>query len=357
MPGRSGFWPMGEHSASLPVVAALARLLAQPGGFGRLSDRRLRLALDVPANQMPPRPAADPEVRAVVITRLQANDHDGFQTMLRDWDLGRAADPHGRRKSATAVSTALHLLTDPGIWQAQLARAPDDPWRAVMAALALPAGNMAGARRLLDPFEPAEYASPLLAAAQYQLTSAADDAAALADAFDDWADLDPGDPAVWLGHSRRLLARLPDAAGQIAALATRCEWQTARWFGQGGYAMVLLPLLGTVDLWPRVDPAQLAASALDLARHQRRDQYEVNRIAAMLSRLLPLAPLVANAALRQGYRHVLEQVLHEVIPAAWDLPLAETRRAIAAAFIPELRAGAVLHATAAGLTPCLRSAA
>lgn len=347
-------------TARFPAAAALVRFITPPSGPGSLTDRRLQLAMDVPVRHGDARPPFDPGSRDRTLAWIAAADWTALFGTLRDWDLARAADTHGRRRSATLVATALEQHPDPAFWRSRLATQPDNPWRAALAALAhlgrAHDADLAAAEAILDPFEPALHGAPLLAAAHYRLAAAGgEDHLALA--FDDWADLDPTDPAVWRAHGQTLLAAGPAADGPIAAAAARCEWQLARWLGRGGYARFLLPLLGAEPgLWQRIDTAHLAAATLDLARHQRRDQYEVNRIAARLWQLSTLAPPTAGADLRDAYRQLLRQVLHELVPAAWALPLPELRHRIAAAFLPELQAGAILRATAAGLAPASAAA-
>jgi hypothetical protein len=333
---------------SLPV-ARLAQggvQLAQRVGLAGLSDRRLKSALDVPVLATDPAEAADQTVRAQVSAMAAQADLTALFDLVAQWDSTRAATPMGRRKARIAAD-ALSRLALPDI--------PDHPVAAALMALNATAGDFALAQAALDRFDAAEFASPLLAEAHYRASVTLGDGAAIRLAHDDWADLDPGDDAVWASHGITLLAHGSHA--DVAAAAARAEWQTERWLGKGGYALFLLPVMAHAPaLWDRIDPERLAAATLDLARHRHRDQGTVNRIAAGWARLSEAAPAEWRALLRTSYRQMLEESLNTLWPLAWGVPEQAARRRIAQAFLPELRAGACIRATPAGLALCDRSA-
>jgi hypothetical protein len=335
---------------SLPV-ARLAKggvQLAQRVGLAGLSDRRLKSALDLPVLAMDPAETGVQTVRAQVSALAGQADLADLFDLIAQWDRTRAATPMGRRKARIAADALRHLAL-PGT--------PDHPVAAALTALnaCASAGDLVQAQAALDRFDAAEFASPLLAEAHYRLGVALGDHAAISLAHDDWADLDPGDDAVWASHGAALLASGSHAA--VAAAAARAEWQTERWLGKGGYALFLLPVMPHAPvLWDRIDPERLAAATLDLARHRHRDQGTVNRIAADWARLTDAAPAEWRGLLRTSYRQMLEESLNTLLPAAWAMPEPAARRRIAEAFLPELRAGACLRATPAGLALCDRSA-
>lgn len=345
----------------LPALGAVARPLDLLSGIGALSDRRLRSAIDMPVLDRDPAEDAEAAVRAQVgALLLDCGSGAGpgdLLDLLQGWDAARGATPFGRRKARLGL--AQMLGSDIG---ARLAAEPPD--HPVAAALAVQSILMQGgaalarAEALLDGFDPAACNSPLLAEGQYRLSALmAEGLGALQDAHDDWADLDPADRAVWHGHPRRMLAQGAGAA-EVAAAAARCEWQTERFWGKGGYALFLLPVMELdVTLWDRIDPERLAAAALDLARHRRKDQGAVNRLAAAWHGLVPMAPAALQGMMRTTWRQMLEETLNALVPAAWQGGETAARRQIATAFGPEIRAGARLRATPAGLALCDRSAA
>jgi hypothetical protein len=334
--------------------------MALLSGIGTLSDRRLRGTIDMPVLDRDPAEGAESALRAQIGALLAdcdqgAGPQDILET-LRGWDSARSATPFGRRKARLGL--ALVLASDAGTRLA--AAMPDHPVAAalaVQAALGQGPGGLVLAETLLDRFDPAACASPLLAEGQYRLSAQkADGLAALHDAHDDWADLDPSDRAVWHGHARRMLAQGASAA-ELAAAAARCEWQTERWWAKGGYALFLLPVMHLdATLWDRIDPERLAAAALTLARLRHKDQGAVNRLAATWHGLIPMAPAALQGLMRTAWRQMLEESFNALVPAAWQGGAAGARRAIAGAFASEIRAGACLRATPAGLALCDRSA-
>lgn len=345
-------------AALVPMIARGGMQLANRAGLGGVSDRRLKAALDLPVLAQAPAEVTAGPVQTQVKALIGAGDWQGLCETIRGWDLARAATPHGQRKARLAAGAVLASVA-PEIIAAQAAAAPADPVAATLAGLAAVrrGTDIDRASALLDRFEPAEWASPLLAEAQYRLCLALPEGTAdLSAAHDDWADLDARDDAVWDSHAAILLARTSLAS--VAAAAARAEWQTERWLGKGGYALFLLPVMESAPaLWDRIDPERLAAAVLDLARHRHKDQGAVNRIARDWHRLGIVAPGPWRALLRTSYRQLLEESLNTLIPAVWGVPDLTARRRIADAFTPELRAGARLRATPAGLTLCDRSAA
>ena len=334
-------------TGSVAQLVRSGRDLAQKAGLGGgLSDRRLSAALDLPVLADDPSTAGAATVRAQVTAMSGAACRPELLALIRSWDIARAATPQGRRKARIAAEAMLALPP--------AGAAPEHPVEAAVAAM-VAMTEPHHAQALLDRFDAAEWASPLLAEAHYRLAVAQADAEAIGAAHDDWADLDPTDDAVWAGHGLHLLAQGNLSA--IAAAAARAEWQTERWLGKGGYALLLLPVMDSApDLWHRIDPERLAAATLDLARHRHRDQGTVNCIAARMARLASVAPPERRGLLRTSYRQLLEESLNVLLPAAWGLPEPAARRRVAEAFLPELRAGARLRATPAGLTLCDRSA-
>lgn len=387
-----------------PVAVAMAggARVARKVGIGGISDRRLKVALDLPVLTHDPAETAITETRTQIAGRIAANRWADAYALIRGWDQSRAATPFGDRLARIGCEAALARLTGAlaattpaKAAQAQaiadavldgfedrLAATPADPVAAALAALAHIAcgwaarGNdwaanvsdegwdrmalhYARAQEILDAFDPAEWNSPLLAEAHYRLCPGVPDGAErLRDAHDDWADLDPSDRRVWESHGLYLLPRWFGCHAEVAAAAARCEWQTERWLGKGGYALFLLPVLAAEPaLWNRIDPESLAASALDLARHRRKDQAAVNRIARAMLAMFDDVPPEYAPLLRTAYRQLLEESLHALVPAAWGTTESAARRAIAQAFHAELRAGACLRATSAGLALCDGSAA
>lgn len=335
---------------SLPVsrLAQSGMNLAQRFGLAGLSDRRLRTALDLPVLALDPAERAEQTVRAQVSALAGQADPAELFDLIAQWDRNRAATPMGRRKARIAAES---------LGQLALHHPADHPVAAALGVLnaRAAASDLALAQAALDRFDAAEFASPLLAEAHYRLSVALGDPAAIRLAHDDWADLDPGDDAVWASHGATLLAY--GSPADVAAAAARAEWQTERWLSKGGYALFLMPVMHLAPfLWDRIDPERLAAATLDLARHRHRDQGTINRLAAGCARLANTAPAEWRGLLRTSYRQLLEESLNTLLPGAWDLPEQVARRRIAEAFMPELRAGACLRATPAGLALCDRSA-
>lgn len=330
-----------------------ARLM--PVRAGRPTDRHLQLALDLPVLAGDPGQPALAALQDRLDARRLAQDWAGLHGLLAEWDRARAALPDGRRKTAAALCLLLDDARVPaGSFVARAESAPDDPIAAALAAEALlrgqpGPGHIALAAARLAGLEPAAHGSPLLAAAQYHLHLARGAGInRLCDSFDDWVDLDPSDLAPWREHGRPLLARA--GAGEVAVAAARCEWQTGRWLGRGGYALFLLPVLGADPaLWDRIDPDHLAAALLDLGRRWHHDQPAINRLAAALDRLGAKAPPDQQPLLRRTYRQLLETSLNTLVPDAWDLPEPAARRRLADAFLAELATGARFGATSAGL--------
>ncbi|MFN3645088.1 MAG: hypothetical protein ACK4S2_01015 [Gemmobacter sp.] len=347
---------------SLPVgqLAQGGLHLVRKLGLGAPSDRRLRTALDLPVLDRAPADLTAAAVAAEVGAMTGTGDWSGVHALIHEWDMTRAATPQGARKARIAAH-ALIGAEAAEAFAARAAAAPQDPVAAALAALALLRGghDPEQAARWIDPFEPAAMASPLLAEAHYRLARAWPQGGHdLDDAHDDWADLDPADAAVWETHAAQLIRSSEGDLAPLAAAAERAEWQTERWLGKGGYALFLLPVLPAAPaVWNRIDPERLAAAMLDLARHRHKDQGAVNRIAADWARLGETAPAPLRPLLRTSYRQLLEECLNTLVPAAWDLPEAQARRRIAEAFLPELRIGACLRATPAGLRLCDPSAA
>ena len=366
---------------ALRALASAREVLEQVGWTG-LSDRHLRQVCDIPLAN--PDRSALSDLRAETDALILSGNWAGLLDRLTAWDAARATLPCGRRKAGVAGKVALSRL------RAGMARGADD--RARPSALDLIASGTKGAggnpvavalaarahldaartahpaqaeahRRqasdLLEPFDAAETGLPLMARALYALACAEASAPEnIPLAHDDWADLDPSDPEVWQTHATTMAAMPGDWSRAIAAAAMRCEWQTGRWWGMGGYALLLMPVLdGDPRLWDRIDPDRLVAASLDLARRRRKDQAAVNRIAAGLDRLCHDAPSALRPLLRCGRRQLLEESLNTLVPAAWGLGEPALRRRIAAAFLPELRAGARLRSTGTGLALCDPSAA
>jgi hypothetical protein len=344
----------------LPALGAVVRPLDLLSRMRGLSDRRLRSVIDVPVLERDPAETAEAALRTQV-GALLADCASGagasdLLDLLHGWDAARSATPFGRRKARLALAQMLGS----DIGNRLAAETPEHPAAAALAvqsSLMQGGGALARAEALLDGFDPAACGSPLLAEGQYRLSALmAEGLAALQDAHDDWADLDPSDRAVWHGHARRMMAQGAGAA-EVAAAAARCEWQTERFWGKGGYALFLMPVMDLdVTLWDRIDPERLAAAALDLARHRRKDQGAVNRLAAAWHALEPMAPAGLQGLMRTTWRQMLEETVNALVPAAWQGGETAARRQIAAAFGPEIRAGARLRATPAGLALCDRSA-
>lgn len=331
-------------SLSVPLMQLAGRgtRLAQQLGLGALSDRRLRKVLDLAVLDCDPADAHD----AAIADAVTSGDRRAALDQILCWDRSRAATVQGRRKArVAALALAATGTAHP--------RPPGHPVDAALRVLGLLRRSAPSNQiwALLDRFDAAEWSSPLLAETHYRAVLATPGAARdLRSAHDDWADLDPGDPAVWHGYAAHLLDAGRATAAGIAAAAARAEWQTERFWGKGGYALFLLPVMSRDPaLWDRIDPERLAAAALDLARHRHKDQGAVNRIARDLHLLSHSAPGPWRPMLRTSYRQVLEESLNTLLPGAWGLTETAARRRLAEAFLPELRAGARLRATPAGL--------
>lgn len=362
-------------------VAQALRALSWKTGFGVLSDRALRRRIDLPVQAVSVRMEDIEAIRANARAILTSGGADALFRQIALWDQARARTAHGDRMARLGAEVALDMMINPtsqqgpglAAFEDHLARTPDDPVAAALAAMAhlciarpeglpvpaLQRDHLGRAEDILEPFEPAAHGSTLVAEARYRLQAAIPpQLTRIREAHDDWADLDPTDPVVWATHGATLLAGGFATPSEVVASALRAEWQTSRWLGRGGYALALLPALeGSAGIMPRLDPEHLVAAVLDLARHHRADKHEVNLLAARLARLASMAPPESRRLFQTVYRQVLEDSLNTLIPSAWGCAEISARRAIAHAFLPELRAGARLRATAAGLRLCDPSAA
>jgi hypothetical protein len=382
----------------LPIGLAMLGgvFLARKTGLGGVSDRTLRKAMDLPVLPGDPSASLAADTLAEVDALLLAGNWSGLHDRIAAWDAARAALRDDRRKGRIALNHALAplraVLGDPAAaktaqtlldaFDARLAADPDHPVAAILAAFAhMDAGwaargggwasglsdeardrfqrHFARADAILEDFDPAAFALPLLAEAHYRLCPGLPDGAdRLRDTHDDWADLDPSDPEVWVSHGFYLLPRWFGSHAEVAAAAARCEWQTERWLGKGGYALFLMPVLTRdAEVWASTDPERLAAAILDLARHRRKDQVAINALAAQIDTLIDLAPPDHETLLRTTRRQLLEETLNTLVPSAWGMAELAARRRIADAFLPELRAGARLRATPAGIALCDGTAA
>jgi len=99
-------------------------------------------------------------------------------------------------------------------------------------------GHTAKAERVLEPFDPIEENSPLLAGTRYQLVRGLDEGQALfRDWYQDWSDLDPTSPEPHAAHARHLLPEWYGSAEDLEAEANAAALRTGDVAGSSAYAV------------------------------------------------------------------------------------------------------------------------
>lgn len=222
------------------------------------------------------------------------------------------------------------------------------------------ASYFARAEAVLESFDPILENSPLLAETRYALAPGIEGGASyLRDWYEDWADLDPGNPRMLTTHAGFLS---PDWFGdydEIEREARRAARRATDSIGPGAYTCFWqAPLESDRSAVGRIDP-ELFLEGVHALLADGQSQALANEHVALLFRLtLPGtagSPEEAErseavrARLAEGLREVALRHLTELQAPVWGIEEDAIRRAMAHIFAEDLAQGAVLVAEETGL--------
>ncbi|MFZ1467497.1 MAG: hypothetical protein WAT09_00800 [Paracoccaceae bacterium] len=270
-----------ETAAGLAIRASYAAMAAAGQWDGLLAALRI-------ADQA--RSVGPDGQRLAILISQGARDALGQSLARRDWpaaatDLGVIAAVQGQHPGDY---TAAHLLAQAHLdlgWARRSTSASTDAdvpragWLAFLHQTAL-------AEAVLEPFDPLQEMSPLLAGTRYLLVRGLEDGEELyLDWYEDWSDLDPSDAAAHAAHAVHLL---PNWFGTYALLDQQARAAMARTraaTGAAAYAVFHLSATEALgDLPVRVDLALFVQGLQDFAG-QTGCQHRANIVADALSEL------------------------------------------------------------------------
>lgn len=211
------------------------------------------------------------------------------------------------------------------------------------------------AEATLEPYDPIEEFSPLLAGTRYLLIRGMEDGEELCrDWYEDWSDLDPANPEPHSTHAPHLLPHwfgtLAGFDGEALAASKRTRTST----GATAYALFYLAATDALgDLPPGLD---LPLFLQGLADFQAATgcQYRANIIAAALADLdHSLSQDANNSRRHQEVRKALDghlrNTLREFHLSTWNKDQALIHYALSQVFAEDLTTGAHIHAGPSGL--------
>ena len=252
---------------------------------------------------------------------------------------------------------AAHLLAQAHIdfgWARRGAAPNPDPdlprgvWKIYLRHIAL-------AETALEPFDPLEESSALLAATRYLLVRGLEDGEALCrDWYEDWADLDPSNPAPHAIHAPHLLPHWFGTLARFDAEALGAMTRTRAKTGAAAYAVFYLAATDAVgDLPPGLDVPLFLQGLTDF-QAVTGCQYRANIVAAALADLdhslsLDAAGTRRHQAVRAALSRHLRQSLREFHLSTWNRDEALIQYALAQVFADELAQGAHIHSGPNGL--------
>ena len=189
------------------------------------------------------------------------------------------------------------------------------------------------AEAILLRFDPVSRVSPLLAKAFYDLALGMPNGhARLPDAFSDWVELDPSNPAIYAIHMPKLFGDGPINLKALEAEADRAETRTEDTLGHGGYALCVLPAIADCpELRDHIDAGRLAAGLMDLARLSG-TQADVNWAAATLAVEAGIGNAERRATLQDAFDTLVRRHLGVIYPRIWQIPLDAIRARLADTF-------------------------
>lgn len=219
--------------------------------------------------------------------------------------------------------------------------------------------RFAEAEEVLEGFEPVEENSPMLAEARYLLAPGIDGGLKfLRDWYDDWADLDPTNPATLSTHSRYIMPQWYGSFEEIEREARRAVTRAKGMFGASAYAWFWLTPLSRDDALNWVD-ADLFIEGVHQILSRSNDQRLANLFAAKLYRLghrsrgrvKPAAKraLKTRARLAKAFEDVVRTHMREVHTMHWATDDIGVRIAIARVFEKDIIKGAFIRAGNNGL--------
>jgi hypothetical protein len=222
------------------------------------------------------------------------------------------------------------------------------------------AGHLAAARaeaaeaaRLVDVYDPIEHDSPLMAATRYALVGALEEAEALwQDWYEDWIDLDPGDPAPHLVHASHLLPNWFGTLSGFDAAARAAAARTADVTGAAAYALHYLSAQEALGRMPPGLDTGMYLKGLDDHCRDAPGQEAANRVAATLTEWLhDLGPDDGPFArrIRAALTRHLQTRLTEFHLPAWAAGERCIRWALQQCFGDGIDAGGVVAAGPGGL--------
>jgi hypothetical protein len=287
--------------------------------------------------------------RAALIQRLAQRDWQGAEAEIDR--LQAALAPHAGHYAAAHLLAQAHL--DLG-WARRTAApsqgVPGDVWQTFLR-------QTARAEAILDPFDPIEEMSPLLAATRYQLVRGIEDGETLfRDWYEDWSDLDPTNAEPHMAHAVHLL---PEWFGSLAAFdheARLAMKRTEICSGAAAYAAFYLAAADELgDLPQRMDLPLFLAGLQDYFRATG-CQYRANIVAGAMTELLHAYTIDAapgsgrlKLVLNTLTEHLTEN-LREVHLSAWQNGLGCLHFALEQVFASELARGEHVFVGVNGLT-------
>ncbi len=175
--------------------------------------------------------------------------------------------------------------------------------------------HVATAEAVLDPFDPLEHLSPLLAGSRYQLVRGLEDGAALCrDWYEDWVDLDPTNWTAHATHAPHLLPNWFGAPQGFDAEARAAMERTRGDMGAAGYAMAYMAVADALGDMPRDLDLDLLVQGLQDFAAQTGCQYRINIVAGTLAELAHALDLEGEGATARFA--VVQKALHGMITGA-----------------------------------------
>ena len=268
-------WIVGLPYALFVTVPRVAL-----GGSAEPPERPRRAELpsriDVPFYTAPPEAGLARAAKAEFALLVRSQRWPELLARMRGLDRSRGTFKSGERAYRPALNGAIAAVVEPlaepetGLRKAEAALAEletmfkahaEDYTAAVILAHALfalawtyrggDAGDLAvepsaqaefsrlfaHAEAALDPFDPLEEDSPMLAEARYMLVAGvADGSEYMRDWYEDWADLDPVNPEMLRVHSRFLMPQWFGDYAEIEREARRAQKRAGAALGPGAYA-------------------------------------------------------------------------------------------------------------------------
>lgn len=391
-------WIVGLPYALFVTVPRVAL-----GGSAEPPERPRRAELpsriDVPFYTAPPEAGLARAAKAEFALLVRSQRWPELLARMRGLDRSRGTFKSGERAYRPALNGAIAAVVEPlaepetGLRKAEAALAEletmfkahaEDYTAAVILAHALfalawtyrggDAGDLAvepsaeaefsrlfaHAEAALDPFDPLEEDSPMLAEARYMLVAGvADGSEYMRDWYEDWADLDPVNPEMLRVHSRFLMPQWFGDYAEIEREARRAQKRAGEALGPGAYAAFWRePLARDPAALDHVDVG-LFLDGVDRWLKKSRSQLLANQLGALLLRLSkrklaarrPLAEGETDAptALAAGFSHLLRAHLREIHLEEWEIGEDRIRALLVAEFRDELLEGARLVVGEAGL--------